>query len=99
MAEPYYEDSHVKIFHGDCREILPSIPNKSIDLVLTDPPYGFNRFATDGQDFIKVISEVFGMLPLKDGGWAFVFSGTGALADLFNAIPLDFQRLLWVYKL
>src|SRR3990167_11492537 len=32
--KPYYEDSYVKIFHGDCREILPSIPDKSIDLVL-----------------------------------------------------------------
>jgi site-specific DNA-methyltransferase (adenine-specific) len=26
--------------HGDCLEIMKSIPDKSIDLVLTDPPYG-----------------------------------------------------------
>ena len=36
--KPYYEDSAVQIFHGDCREILPSLPQ--VDLVLTDPPYG-----------------------------------------------------------
>lgn len=35
---PYYADSHVTIYHGDCREILPSIGQ--VDLVLTDPPYG-----------------------------------------------------------
>jgi len=35
--KPYYEDSHVTIYHGDCREILPNL-NK-VDLVLTDPPY------------------------------------------------------------
>jgi len=35
---PYYQDSHVTIYHGDCREILPSIGQ--VDLVLTDPPYG-----------------------------------------------------------
>ena len=27
------------LYHGDCREILPSLPK--VDLVLTDPPYGF----------------------------------------------------------
>lgn len=35
---PYYEDEHVTIYHGDCREVLPSIG--AVDLVLTDPPYG-----------------------------------------------------------
>ena len=38
--KPYYQDKWVTIYHGDCREILPQLPDKSIDLVLTDPPYG-----------------------------------------------------------
>lgn len=28
------------IIHGDCIEYLRSLPDKSIDLLLTDPPYG-----------------------------------------------------------
>lgn len=36
--KPYYQDDATTIFHGDCREILPSLPK--VDLVLTDPPYG-----------------------------------------------------------
>ena len=35
---PYYEDDAVTIYHGDCREVLPSL--SPVDLVLTDPPYG-----------------------------------------------------------
>lgn len=35
---PYYEDDHVTIYHGDCREVLPALD--PVDLVLTDPPYG-----------------------------------------------------------
>jgi len=35
--KPYYQDSAVTIYHGDCREILPTLPR--VDLVLTDPPY------------------------------------------------------------
>ena len=38
---PYYEHAGITIFHGDCREILPTLPK--VDLVLTDPPYGIKR--------------------------------------------------------
>jgi len=37
--KPYYDDGNgIVIYHGDCREILPTLPK--VDLVLTDPPYG-----------------------------------------------------------
>jgi DNA modification methylase len=36
---PYYEDDAVRIYHGDCLEILPSLA-LAPDVVLTDPPYG-----------------------------------------------------------
>lgn len=29
----------IKLFHGDCLELMKDIPNKSIDMVLADPPY------------------------------------------------------------
>ena len=35
--KPYYTDESVTIYHGDCRDILPSIGK--VDLVLTDPPF------------------------------------------------------------
>jgi site-specific DNA-methyltransferase (adenine-specific) len=35
---PYYEDGCCTIYHGDCREILPTLDK--VDLVLTDPPHG-----------------------------------------------------------
>ncbi len=38
---PYYQDSAVTIYHGDCREIAPSLAG--IDLVLSDPPYGISH--------------------------------------------------------
>jgi DNA modification methylase len=30
----------MKLFNDDCLKVLPIIPDKSIDLILTDPPYG-----------------------------------------------------------
>ena len=41
--KPYFEDDAVTIYHGDCRDILPSLPK--VDLVLTDPPYGIKENA------------------------------------------------------
>ena len=32
-----------KIYNADCMDILKELPDKSIDLVLTDPPYGLKR--------------------------------------------------------
>lgn len=42
LPSPYYEEDNITIYHGDCREILPLLAPESIDLVLTDPPYGIS---------------------------------------------------------
>lgn len=39
--KPYYQDDSVTIYHGNCRDILPSL--SKVDLVLTDPPYGIGE--------------------------------------------------------
>ena len=41
MAEPYYDEDGITIYHGDCREVLPKL--QTAGLVLTDPPYGIGE--------------------------------------------------------
>ncbi len=38
--KPYYSQSGVEIYHGDCREFLDALPLIEIGHMLTDPPYG-----------------------------------------------------------
>ena len=54
--KPYYDHAGIQIFHGDCREILPTLPK--CDLLLTDPPYG-----------IGVSRRTFGTGRIKGGGF------------------------------
>lgn len=39
-SEPFYEDERVTIYCGDAFDILPTLDRASIQLLLTDPPYG-----------------------------------------------------------
>lgn len=36
---PYYEQDGVTIYHGDCRDAFASIPDDSVDCIVTSPPY------------------------------------------------------------
>ena len=45
---PYFERDGITIYCGDSRDILPTIAPESVDLVLTDPPYGINLDTSNG---------------------------------------------------
>ena len=37
---PYYEQDGLTIYCEDANQVLATMPNRSVDIVLTDPPYG-----------------------------------------------------------
>ena len=56
--KPYYEYEGITIYHGDCRDILPTL--KSVDLVLTDPPYGLDYASNRGASWqgTKILGDL-----------------------------------------
>ena len=36
---PFYQSEIATLHNGDCLEVLPTLPDASVDLILTDPPY------------------------------------------------------------
>ena len=58
----YPDDFINKIIQGDCLEVMKQMPDKSVDLVLTDPPYDLEIdqkkytgvYATKGKHLDKI---------------------------------------------
>ncbi|MER7047752.1 DNA-methyltransferase [Streptomyces jumonjinensis] len=43
---PYYSDDHVTLYHGDMRDLLPTL-GVTADCIVTDPPYNDTALAWD----------------------------------------------------
>jgi len=92
--KPYYKDEWCAIYHADCRDILPLIPDKSIDLVLTDPPYL-------AIDFINNIYEqiaTMGSKCLKEGGFLYAYVGCEFLPKAINQLT-EKLNWFWLYNI
>jgi site-specific DNA-methyltransferase (adenine-specific) len=72
------------IVHGDCRDVLPKIPDKAIDLVLTDPPYGITACEWD---IVPDLEKLWvGMKRVGKANCIYVFSsGQPFTTDLINS--------------
>jgi DNA modification methylase len=66
-----------ELIHGDCLEILRSMPDCSVDAVVTDPPYGLS-FMGKKWDYDVPSVEVWAecLRVLKPGGHLLAFAGT-----------------------
>ena len=60
-------DNSIELIHGDCIEALKKLPAESIDLILTDPPYGISYISN-----MREVSEKFDMLQNDDNDIRFV---------------------------
>ena len=65
------------LLHGDCLEVLRTLPDNSVDSVVTDPPYGLS-FMGKKWDYDVPASEVWAecLRVLKPGGHLLAFAGT-----------------------
>ena len=45
--------SEIKLIQGDCLEVMKSMPDKSVDAVITDPPYGIGFTYSSGKEKTK----------------------------------------------
>lgn len=93
-----------KLLHGDCRDVLRSMPDNSVDAIVTDPPYelGFMGKAWDATGIAnnpEMWAEC--LRVLKPGGHLLAFSGSRTYHRMTVAIEdAGFEvrdQMMWLY--
>jgi DNA modification methylase len=86
----------IKLFHGDCLKLMENIPDNTIDLVLSDPPYGQNcRLLWDNViDFELMWSHLIRITKDKS---PIVLMGNQPFTTILNYSNLEMFRYEWVW--
>ena len=96
--------SEVKLILGDCLEVMKEMPDKSVDAVVTDPPYELGFMGKKWDDTgiayqVEMWAEV--MRVLKPGGHLLSFGGTRTYHRMVCAIEdAGFEirdQIQWLY--
>jgi site-specific DNA-methyltransferase (adenine-specific) len=91
-----------QIIHGDCFDVLKNIPDSSIDLILTDPPYGLSFMGKNWDHGVPGVQFWIEALRVaKPGAHLFAFGGTRTFHRLAVAIEDAGweirDTIMWVY--
>jgi DNA modification methylase len=86
----------MKLFNDDCLKVLPTIPDKSIDLILTDPPYGTTACKWDTcipfQPMWKELKRI-----IKDNG-AIALFGSEPFSSYLRTSNIDWFKYDWYWN-
>ena len=80
---------NIKLLQGDCLELMKDIPDKSIDMILCDLPYGTTSCAWDVVIPFEPLWEQYNRV-IKDNGAIVLFSNQPFTTDLINS-----NRKMW----
>jgi len=106
MSTPYYSDEQVVLHHGDCLDVMRTLPDASVDSVCTDPPYGLEFMGKEWDSFggpaRGMSDETRKSQRDSDEWWAKNYGGylSGVPAKPRPGAPLAFQRWceLWAIE-
>ena len=80
-----------KIIHGDCLEVMPRIPDKSIDMILCDLPYGTTACKWDTVIPFEPLWEQYKRI-IKDNG-SIVLFGSEPFSSYLRTSNIDWFKI------
>lgn len=88
-----------EIYHGDCFELLPDIPDKSVDAIIADLPYGVTNNPDDKPLPLDVLWREYKRI-IKDNGVVLLFGQGTFYVDLVNSNRKMFRYdIIWDKRL
>ena len=86
----------INLIHGDCLELMKNIPDGSVDLILTDPPYGTTACKWDSViPFEPMWAELKRII--KPNG-AIVLFGSEPFSSMLRVSNLKMYKYDWVWE-
>lgn len=83
------------IEQGNCLALMKSIPDKSVDMILCDLPYGFTACKWDRTIPFEPLWEQYDRI-IKDNGTIALFSSGAFTIDLINSNRKNFKyKIIW----
>lgn len=89
-------NSTIKLLKGDCLEFMKKLPEKSIDLILCDLPYGTTQCKWDSVLPFEPLWEAYKRI-IKENG-AIVLFGTQPFTSKLVCSNLKMFRYEWIYE-
>jgi len=94
--KPYFQDNDICVYNADYKSVLPLLPELSIDLILTDPPYGITSCSWDSTIPTNEMWSLFNRL-IKPSS-AMIFTASQPYTSvLVSSNPKQFRHE-WIYK-
>ena len=85
-----------QLYNGDCLEVMKNIPNKSVDMVLCDLPYGTTRNKWDSVVPFEPLWEQYERI-IKDNGAIVLFAQT-PFDKVLGVSNLKLLRYEWIWN-
>lgn len=85
-----------ELFNGDCLEVMKSIPDKSIDAIITDPPYGTTACKWDSVIPFDLMWEQLNRI-IKPNG-AIVLFGSQPFTSALVMSNLKMFKYEWIWQ-
>ena len=86
----------MKLLQGDCIEVMKDIPDGSVDMVLTDPPYGTTACKWDSVIPFEPMWEQLKRVTKKNG--AIVLTASQPFTSVLGASNIIELRYSWCWK-
>jgi|CXWL01.1.fsa_nt_gi site-specific DNA-methyltransferase (adenine-specific) len=90
-----FQISNQTLLNADWREFLPTLPDDSVDLLLTDPPYGTTSIDWDKKVEWSLFWEQIKRICKPDAPMV-IFASGKFINELINSNPKDYRyELIW----
>lgn len=87
---------NIKLLQGDCLELMKQIPDRSIDMILCDLPYGTTRCKWDTVIPFEQLWEQYNRI-IKDNGAILLFAQT-PFDKILGASNLKMLKYEWIWE-